>query len=59
MKMELFKTLEDLMTAATFAEKNQHDFALKLMADEIDQKQSRQIKAKNNEQDLHRPQMRL
>jgi hypothetical protein len=58
MKTGLIRTLEDLMVAVTFAEKNQHEYALKLM-DGHRKKQSRQLKNKVDQRAEQRPRMRV
>ncbi len=59
MKAEIFKSLEDLMTAVTFAEKNLHEDALIMMGSRSERNRARQNNRKENRQEDSRPRMRL
>ncbi len=59
MKAEMFKSLEDLMTAVTFAEKNLHEDALVMMDRRTEKNRARQNNRKETRPEDLRPQMRL
>lgn len=59
MKTEIFNRFEKLMSAVTFAEKNDHDYAILLMNDENKNKKQPYSRKRLQDQQDHRPQMRL
>lgn len=59
MKTGMFKMFENLMVSATFAEKNQHDYAIQLMNADDKQKKSHQDRKALRNSSEKRPQMRL
>lgn len=59
MKIGLLKKFENLMIAVTFAEKNDHEYAIRLMNSDARKKNQRYSKRELNNQYENRPQMRL
>ena len=59
MKSTLFSKLETLMTAATFAENNQHDYAMTLMGKKQDKRKRVSRRQTRRSQADIRPQARL
>jgi hypothetical protein len=58
MKKSIFQKFENLMTAVTFAERGEHDYAIRLMDSSAKKKQQTLKKKKENPVE-NRPQMRL
>jgi len=59
MKTGLLKKFENLMIAVTFAEKNDHEYAIRLMNSDARKKNQQYSKWELNNQYENRPQMRL
>ena len=59
MKTGLLKKFENLMIAVTFAEKNDHEYAIRLMNSDARKKNQQYSKRELNNQYENRPQMRL
>lgn len=59
MKETLRERFENLMVAVTFAESNQHDFALKLMSGQPGKKQARKAKSSKKRLQDQQPRLRM
>ena len=59
MKTGLLRIFETLMVAVTFAEKNDHEYAIRLMNSDARKKNQRYSRRDLNNQPENRPQMRL
>ncbi|OGR22395.1 MAG: hypothetical protein A2277_10900 [Desulfobacterales bacterium RIFOXYA12_FULL_46_15] len=59
MKTGLLRTLENLMVAVTFAEKNDHEYAIRVMNPETERKNQKYQKKDLNRQRENRPRIQL
>ena len=59
MRTGLLRKFETLMVAVTFAEKNQHEYAIRLMNSDAREKNQRYSRRDLNNRPENRPQMRL
>jgi len=59
MKTGLFKTFETLMVAATFAEKNDHEYAIRLMNADARKKNQQYSRRDLDNRSENRPRMQL
>jgi len=59
MNIGLLKTLENLMVAVTFAEKGDHEYALKVMKPETNRKHQKHSRKELTRKAENRPRMQL